>query len=70
LYRGSDTCRTLQKGVEGLVKLFEEEQRGKRASGRVGRGVRLFPYPPTSFEVEQANLPRDLDPRTGDGLLI
>jgi len=37
---------------------------------RVGRGVRLFPYPPTSFEVEQTGLPRDLDPRTGDGLLI
>jgi len=44
--------------------------KGGRASGGIGRGVRLFPYPPTSFEAEQISLPRDLDPRTGDGLLI
>jgi len=54
--------------------LFEEEgppwgQRGRRAPGGAGRGVKCVPHPPASFEVDQAGLPRDLDPGAGDGLL-
>jgi len=37
----------------------------------VGQGeeeVQRVPHPPVSFEVDQAGLPRDLDPGAGDGL--
>jgi hypothetical protein len=38
------------------------------ATGGDGKGeeVQLDPHPPASFEVDQAGLPRDLDPGAGD----
>jgi len=74
--RGSGTRRTLLEGVEGPVRLFEEGppwgQKGRRATSGDGKGeeeVQRVPHPPASFEVDQAGLPRDLDPGTGDGLV-
>ena len=78
--RGSDTSRTLQEGVEGLVGLFdlrrdlpggEEVGEEGRATGGDGLGegeeeVQQDPHPPASFEVDRAGLPRDLDPGAGD----
>ena len=78
--RGSGTSRTLREGVEGPVRLFdlrrdlpggEEVGEEGRATGGDGEGeeeVQQDPHPPVHppFEVDQAGLPRDLDPGTGD----
>jgi len=58
----------LRRGLPGGEEVGEEG----RAPGGDGEGeeeVQRVPHPPASFEVDQAGLPRDLDPRTGDGLL-
>jgi hypothetical protein len=79
--RGSGTCRTLQEGVEGLVGLFDlrrglpggeevGEEGGATGGDGLGEGeeeVQQDPHPPASFEVDQAGLPRDLDPGARDG---
>jgi hypothetical protein len=78
--RGSGTSRTLQEGVEGLGQVFDLRRgppwgrggrRGGGATGGDGLGegeeeVQRVPHPPASFEVDQAGLPRDLDPGAGD----
>jgi len=58
----------LRRGLPGGEEVGEE---GK-ATGGDGKGeeeVQRVPHPPVhpSFEVDQAGLPRDLDPGAGDG---
>jgi hypothetical protein len=75
----------LQEGVEGLGQVVRPEEGPElpggeevgeegRATGGDGLGegeeeVQQDPNPPASFEVDQAGLPRDLDPGAGDGLV-
>ena len=58
----------LRRGLPGGKEVGEEG----RAPGGDGEGeeeVQRVPHPLASFEVDQAGLPRDLDPGAGDGLL-
>ena len=55
----------LRRGLPGGEEVGEEG----RATGGDGEGeeeVQQDPHPPASFEVDQAGLPRDLDPGAGD----
>jgi hypothetical protein len=57
----------LRRGLPGGEEVGEEG----RATGGDGLGegeeeVQQDPNPPASFEVDQAGLPRDLDPGAGD----
>ena len=58
----------LRRGLPGGDEVGEESH----GWGRTREGeeeVQQDPHPPASFEVDQAGLPRDLDPGAGDGLL-
>ena len=55
----------LRRDLPGGEEVGEEG----RATGGDGEGeeeVQRVPHPPASFEVDQAGLPRDLDPGAGD----
>ena len=57
----------LRRGLPGGEEVGEEG--GATGGDGLGEGeeeVQQDPHPPASFEVDQAGLPRDLDPGAGD----